>query len=147
MTLQELLSKYNVPAEGVTEINQAVDTLIDAKVSAKNTELEKVQGDLNAAREELSPFKKSVREKHIKGLLPKNAKADVANDIITLAGVTDEDDDKTITKKLADTVNAREYFRTGEALAPELNPTPGTVEVKTEVKSDNDYAKVDVSNL
>lgn len=111
MTLKELLIKYNVSEDGIKEINQSVDALIESKAGTVKEQLATATSELTKVKEELEPFKAEARARKLTSLLPKNANKELANDIFALAGIADEDDDASITQKLTDTIKSRSFLQ------------------------------------
>lgn len=118
MNLQELLKSLELSDESIAQVNKAVDTVIESKlagqtdnIKALEDELTKTKGDLSAANEELAPVKEAAKKEKLTSLMPDEADPDKHADIISLAGIADEDDDEAIKSKLADTVSSRDYLK------------------------------------
>lgn len=76
--------------------------------------------DHNKVLEELKPFKEEKRKSTIKGLLPKEANAEMFDDILALAKIGEDDDESAIKTKLADTIKDRNYLKLNTQPAPEF---------------------------
>ncbi len=144
MTLQELLKELGLTDEQISQVNTAVDAVIDGKTSPLNEQLTKLQGDLEAANGELAPYKKQEQESKLSSLMPDNAHPDRHEDIVKLSGIEDNDDDETIKSKLSDTVSGRDYLQS----KPTADPAVAKEEkVKTEVKKPAEDAEDKLPNL
>lgn len=128
MTLKELLIKYNIPEDGIKEINQSVDALIESKTGTVKEQLATATSELAKVKEELEPFKAEARSRKLTSLLPKNANKELANDIFALAGIADEDDDASITQKLEQTIKTRSFLQV------QVNEQPKITQKSTEEK-------------
>ncbi len=139
MTLQELLKSLGLDDEQISQVNSAVDTVIDGKTSPLNEQITKLQGDLETANGELAPYKKQEQDSKVSSLMPDNAHPDRHEDIIKLSGIEDGDDEDTIKSKLSDTVSNKEYLQNTptEDPAVEKEQTQKS-EVKKDDKEDKD---------
>ncbi len=118
MNLQELLESFELSADQIAEINKSVDTVIESKLSgqadsikALEDELTATKGDLKSANEELAPVRDAAKKEQLASLMPESADPDKHEDIVALAGLSDEDDEDTIKSKLQDTVDKRDYLQ------------------------------------
>lgn len=143
MTLQELLKSLNLTDEQITSVNSAVDTVINSKLTAKESEIQKLQGDLKQ-------FKAAERNAKIKGFLPKDANAELYEDILALSGIKDEDSDEEVSKKFADTISKRDFLKVAKVTDPagvktvEKSATPANPVAK---KADSKINQTAMSNL
>lgn len=119
MKLNELLDKLvadgKISAEESQSISNLTNGIRDAAVvkanKDKDAEIKTLTSNLEEANEKLAPILKKERADKLLTLLPKNAKKDLAEDIISLSGITDEMDDEAIKAALKDTVANRTYLQ------------------------------------
>lgn len=77
--------------------------------------VDKLQADLKALTEEVTPVRQAARKTKITGLLPKSANKDLLDDIMSLAGIAAEDSDDVIKSKLESTVKSRAFLQAPKA--------------------------------
>ncbi len=118
MNLQEILIGLGLSAEDITKVNQAVDSVIESKlagqtdsIKALEDELTATKGDLESANKELAPVRDAAKKEQLTALMPDSADLDKLEDIVALAGLSDEDDEDAIKSKLQDTVDKRDYLQ------------------------------------
>ncbi len=68
---------------------------------------DKLETEITSLKGELQPFKTKARNDKIKSLLPDNANTEMFDDILSLARIDKDDDDKIIAEKLSKTIESR----------------------------------------
>ncbi len=142
MTLQELLKSLNLTEENIKAINQAVDVVIESKVTEKEKELNEVKGNLDKLTEELKPLKKEKRDKVISDALAKVSTDEKTLKLIKVgAGLLDEDDEASIIEKAEAFV--KEYDLKPSKITPELVTKEIKPVEKTEIKKEYKFVNKD----
>lgn len=150
MTLQELLQSLNLTAEQIASVNTAVDGVINSKLAGKDSEIKKMQGDLQTALDDLKGYKGKERSEKIKSLFPKDANLELADDILALAKIADEDTDEIISQKLTDTISKREFLKMAKVTDPagvKVTEKPATPAAPAAKKADSKVNQTAMSNL
>lgn len=117
------------------EVANAISADVDAIKSNATSEL---QTQLNAAREQLAPFIAQERNAAIKKQMPKNVKEEYLDDLIVLAGITDEDTEEAIQTKLKESLEKRPHMQ-GEVQTQEQIKDP--LVSKTQTKNTTNSGK------
>lgn len=108
MTLQEKLKALNLNDDQLKDLNGSIDEVINGKLAGKDAEFKKLQGDLQAAMEELKPFKTKARQEKIVGLVGELTDSDKLADAIELAKLDEKDTDEIIVQKVQAAIDSRE---------------------------------------
>lgn len=141
-TLQEILKENNLSDETIKSINGAVDVIIAGKTETLTANLKKVQGDLDLANNELTPFKAEVRTKKINSLVGKLTENSKLNDAISLAKLTDDDTDEEIVNKVKGVIEARPYLQpvavSDESAKKTLTEKSSNITTVDEIKTKTD---------
>ena len=108
--MQEILKSLNISDDNIKAINEAVDIVIESKLIVKENEIKTLQGNLEKTRGELTPFKEQERKNKIKSLIKGLTDDEKLDDVITLSGISEDDDEATIKEKATKTIEAKSYL-------------------------------------
>lgn len=101
--LDQLVADGNITAEQSQAISRDIDAI-------KANATKELQGQLDALKGELAPYKAKERSEAISKFLPENLKEEFKDDLLTLAGITDEDSDEQIQTKVKEAFDKRPYM-------------------------------------
>lgn len=105
--LKKFLDQLVADGKITAEDSQAISRDIDAIKANATKEL---QGQLDTLKGELAPYKAKERSEAISKFLPKNVKEEFKDDLLTLAGITDEDSDEQVQAKIKEAFDKRPHM-------------------------------------
>lgn len=110
MNLQELLTSFGLSEDQIKQINSAVDVVISSKLSDKDGEMTKLQGDLDKANGELKPFKDKERNAQISSIVGDLTDEEKLPAAIKLADIQEDDEEDVIKEKVAKVIEENPFL-------------------------------------
>lgn len=116
MTLNEFLKEQGLTEEIIKKVNtEFVDVLLNEKLSEKDVKIKELEDSITETSTTLSEYKTKERASIVNDIASKLTNKDALSNVIKLADIQEEDDDKSIQKKVQEIVKSNSWAQIAPA--------------------------------